>query len=529
MAKRKLNLIQHSHAPVAIESNSRRMFLRGLGTTLALPFLPSLFSENAYAAVAADYRKAAFMIFSHGAYWGNWAPTNVNLTQVAANVRAGSLANATLGIYFPSDYANIRNKITILQGLDMTGITGHAHNSSLAAGGHSGGNDFEFARSPNSIDVILSKSTKVYSSEPYFRVLRLGPYGFTFSHCYENGSGITFSTSDAQSFFNIVKTGLTAATAPASTTSTSSGLSDQMRAAGRKKLMVDSSFNSIQALLNGNKISAADKNVAQNFFDYLRDIQTRTNTLASGGGGGGSTPPPPSTLTCNANYQATDNDFDKAKSQVDLMILAMACGLTKLSYFSLPSEHDYVHNVNQPDQRLAHANYIRTESALLASYAMNKMDSITEGNGKTMLDNSAVVHTSDIGASKYDNHCGLNLPIVVGGGLNGMLKQGQMISYYNTTQTPILSNYSDFGNGDNIYGGRPYNELLISIMRSFGLTTEYVNETGGYGVYDCQYNGAACTSSSSSTHAAMVDYYAKVFLPNYRNKNMGLPYYYMGT
>ena len=110
-------------------------------------------------------------------------------------------------------------------------------------------------------------------------------------------------------------------------------------------------------------------------------------------------------------------------------------------------------------------------------------------------------------ASSYENHNGLNVPVVVGGGLNGMLRTGQMISYYDQTSPLIINGqyqqsngltYNGIFPGNTVYGGRPYNDLLLTIMKSFGLTSADYGPNG-YGVYDCQNTTGLCTASNEGT------------------------------
>jgi hypothetical protein len=499
---------------------SRRMFLQGAGSLLALPFLPSMM-ENAYAADA-DYRKALFMPFLHGAYWDNWAPSGVNMTQIATNVRAGSLSNATLGPYFPADFNSLKNKISIIQGLDHIAACQHGQNTFLGAGGNAEGNSVENPMVKNTLDVILAKNKKVYTVRPTTDVIRMDPMGFLYSHCYDNGSFL-FLDSNTQSFYNQITSKLTGGTTP--TTMPPAGLSNAQKLTGRQKLMVDRSIASIQTLMNSTKISNSDKVVASNFFDLLRDVQTRLMSELAG-----TTPPvtPPPAMACaKPALNNPGGAVAKTKAQADLMVLALACGVTRLGYFMLDSEHDYVHLLDDAGSRAAHVNYLRDESWYAAAYIMKQMDAITESNGKTLLDNSGVLLSSELAISKYDNHCGLNVPVIVGGGLNGMLRQGEFISYYNTS-APLMTKGGSYV-GSTIYGGRPYNELMITFAKAFGLTQAEYNNNGtgqGFGVYDCV--GTFCGSKDSSTQQKVIDYYKKTFLPGYTNKDQALPHYYLG-
>jgi hypothetical protein len=423
-----------------------------------------------------------------------------------------------MGSYFGPEFAPLRNKLSLLEGLDLLAAVGHAHNTCLAGGGHTGGNDTTDPRSPNSIDTVLARSSRVYSTTAgRIPVLRATPYGHTYTHCYEDGNAVIINESNSRVFFDKVVAGLTGQ----STMPPAAGLSDAARRAGRKKLMVDHSLDAITALRASGRISSADRIVADTFFDFMRDVQTRVNaealTMAP-------PPPPMSSATCPSPYVADGTSaLTRARNMADILVMGLACGRSRLGYFKLLDEHDLVHTLDNAGNRTAHATFLRTESLPVAAHLMARMDSLMESNGKTMLDNSAVLLTSDLAASKYDNHCGVNVPVVVAGGLNGLLRTGQYVSFTHPTANVSAGNYP----GRPLRPGRPYNDLLVSLLRSFGLTSsEYRGSSPGFGVYTCQ-NGA-CGPNASRTHDAMLSYYASTYFPANPNRDQALPWWFQG-
>ncbi|MDX2013340.1 MAG: DUF1552 domain-containing protein [Myxococcaceae bacterium] len=507
---------------VVVNPLSRRMLLRGSAATLALPFLSSLLPNRALAATDADFRKAAFLVFGHGVYWDNWSPVGpVTLTQVAPGVRAAPLSNLTLGSYFGPDFAPLRSKVSLLEGLDLLAAVGHAHNTSLAGGGHTGGNDSFDARSANSIDTVLARSTKVYpTTANRIPVLRATPYGHTYSHCYEDGNPVILNESDSRAYFNKVVMRVASPGTP--TPMPTPGLTDAERRAGRKKLMVDQALDAITALRSSGRLSMADRQVADAFFDFMRDVQTRVNAEAQARPPM-MTMPVSSNATCPAPFTPdAAGALARARNMADITVMGLACGVSRLAYLKLLDEHDLVHTLDNANNRVAHATFLRTESLPVASHFMSRMESFIESNGKTLLDNSAVLLTSDLGASKYDNHCGLNVPVMVGGSLNGLLRTGQYVSFAHPTASVTPGGYP----GRTLRPGRPYNDLLVSLLRAFGLTSaEYRGSSPGFGVYDCQ-NGAC--SGSSSTHSAMLAYYASTYFPANPGRDQALPWWFQG-
>ena len=105
------NLKQHKRLPLTYNPVSRRMFLGRLGgLALSIPLLPSLIPQVASAAVPSDFRRAVFLANRHGGLCLDFDAKNVDYQNIAANIRAGSLANAQLGGVFPSEYNSLKSK-----------------------------------------------------------------------------------------------------------------------------------------------------------------------------------------------------------------------------------------------------------------------------------------------------------------------------------------------------------------------------------------------------------------------------------
>ena len=76
---------------------------------------------------------------------------------------------------------------------------------------------------------------------------------------------------------------------------------------------------------------------------------------------------------------------------------------------------------------------------------LGKMDAVVEGNGLTMLDNSVVLHVSEI--QKPDSHGQDHMPFMLAGKAGGKLSGGRVLPGL-TTQ-------------------RPHNDLLVSLLNLF--------------------------------------------------------------
>jgi hypothetical protein len=92
---------------------------------------------------------------------------------------------------------------------------------------------------------------------------------------------------------------------------------------------------------------------------------------------------------------------------------------------------------------------------------VNLIDSITEAEGKTMLDNSAVMWLPEL--SDGNRHNNDSLPVVIAGSMGGYLKQGQAIKL--DMATTGGGRGGGFGSG-----GVPINKLYVNLLNGLGAT-----------------------------------------------------------
>jgi hypothetical protein len=132
---------------------------------------------------------------------------------------------------------------------------------------------------------------------------------------------------------------------------------------------------------------------------------------------------------------------DHVKLMLDLIVLAFQCDATRIVSFMLGNAgsgraYPFL-QVNEGHHEISHhqdlqANFDkltiidRWEVEQLA-YLLERLDAIDEGNGTTLLDNSAVFFSSEI--EDGNSHAHRNMPIVVGGSLGGAFATGRHVVY----------------------------------------------------------------------------------------------------
>jgi Protein of unknown function (DUF1552) len=145
--------------------------------------------------------------------------------------------------------------------------------------------------------------------------------------------------------------------------------------------------------------------------------------------------------------------------QMDLMLLAQICGLTRVStlmwanadswqYFPWIGVNEEHHGLSHSADSDAVANdklvKINTWHAGQVAYVLDKLDAVQEVGGGTMLDSTVLLWGNELGVG--NNHTYQNIPWVLAGG-GGYFKTGRYLQYKD----------------------QPHNDLLVSICNAMGL------------------------------------------------------------
>jgi hypothetical protein len=226
------------------------------------------------------------------------------------------------------------------------------------------------------------------------------------------------------------------------------------RLRAERKSVLDAVMESYQSL--SSKLGPDDRIKVDSHFSTIRDLETRLTVPGASVGDSCMKPNDPGKL----DYLNNDNFPAVGKLQIDLMVMALACDLTRVGTLQWENSvgntrftwlditrghHDMSHdgdNVADTMEALTKINVWYSEQL---AYLLGRLKSIPEGNG-TMLDNTLVVWGSELG--KGNSHSFQNIPFVLAGGLAGSVKTGRFLNYPNTTM---------------------HNRLLVSICNLMGL------------------------------------------------------------
>ncbi|MGB1817546.1 MAG: DUF1552 domain-containing protein [Rubripirellula sp.] len=214
------------------------------------------------------------------------------------------------------------------------------------------------------------------------------------------------------------------------------------------------------------KVSGQDKSKLDRYFTSVREVEKRLAQSSQW-----LTKPKPQ-VDYNIPGEANTMDFvDRVPLYYDLMALALETDSTRVITLGLADiganyggfdisrgYHQLTHHGKVPEYitELSVIEQFHTEQ--LARF-LSKLKSVSEANGKTLLDNSMVLFGSGMGNAS--SHSNKNLPLVLAG---GGFKHGEHKSYFKDESKKIAT---------------PAGRLFVSMLQRFGVEADRFGTASG--------------------------------------------------
>ncbi len=434
----------------------RRTFLRGVGTTMALPVLESLVPSSLRAATAAAKApvRMAWVYIPQGAYMPYWMPQ----------------AEKTTANYAMSEclqpIAEHRNDLLVLGGLacDKARANGDGGGDHARAGGA-----FLTGAQPKKtagLNIRAGVSADQFAAahvgqKTRFPSLELAIEGYRGSGNCDSGYACvyehTLSWRDA--------------TTPLPNEVNPKLVFDRLFAdkpnnpdtIARNKLRA-SVLDAVRADVRdlNRKLGGNDRHKLDQYLTSVRELEQqimRAETLS------------PLTLPDDVSRPAgVPADLtEHIRLMTDLMVLAFQTDVTRISTFMLGREgseqkyrmvgvteghHTISHHQNKPEN-LARLKAISIYQMQQFAYMLKKLKAVKEGDG-TLLDNCMVVFGSAI--ADPNRHAHEELPILLAGRGGGSINPGRLVRYAENT---------------------PLNNLWMSMLDRFGTPAERIGDSTG--------------------------------------------------
>lgn len=383
----------------------RRTFLRGMGVTLALPFLDAM--SPSLTAAAAPVRRLGFIYIPMGCNQKQWFPT----------AGSGPLAELTPTLNALTPFADqliVGSNYELKNGYSPGNhATSNAAFLSASKAKMTEGSDYYLATTVDQIAAKhLGRDTKLPSLEIAMDLLApVGSCDNGYACVYQNNLSWSSPTTPLQAeanprvvFERLFGDGGTAA--------------DQQAALRKSGSILDWVNEDMSRLQR--ELGASDRSKVSEYMDTVRELERRIQT-AEAKAAQNAMPDLDRPLGVPAVYA------DHAKLMFDLQILAMRADVTRVFTLQLAREtstrtypevgvpeahHPTSHHTNNPE-KLEKLAKINTVHIGLFAYYLDRLKSTKDGDG-SLLDHSLVLYGSGMGDPDVHNH--INLPILVAGG-----------------------------------------------------------------------------------------------------------------
>ncbi len=206
------------------------------------------------------------------------------------------------------------------------------------------------------------------------------------------------------------------------------------------------------------KLGQTDRVKLDQYLDSVRELELKVESEESAPScDAGASPGEPEDVTSRARVMSDlmVKAFECDRTRVISFMLANAASLRTFGFLGYPNGHHlYSHHANNP------ANYaaiqaINTWEMEQLAYLLGRMQSVTEVDGSTLLDNSMVYCSSEIEDGNAHYH--FNLPVLVAGRGGGAIQSGRHV----------------------IHDGVPLANLYLSMIQALGADVDqFANSTG---------------------------------------------------
>jgi len=400
----------------------RRTFLRGVGTTLALPLLdamvPPLKALAATPASPARLRRIGYVYMPMGCDITRWTPPQADtLDELSPSL---------------SSLAPVRDRVTVISNLDLqnaypgTHATSNASFLSAATAKLTESTDYYLGTTADQVAAKqIGQDTQLPSLEMSMDLIAtVGQCDNGYACVYQNNLSWSSPTTPLPSeahprrvFESLFGDGGTAA--------------ERRESLKKRASLLDSVMDDLSRLQN--KLGPADRSKVTQYLESVREVERRIQTAESK-----LDENPLPDLDRPVGVPAVYADH--ARLMFDLQVLALQGDITRVITFQLAREtsnrtypeigvpdahHLLTHHGNDPEKIAKVAKINQFHVSLFAEF-LQKLKSTPEAGG-TLLDHALYLYGSGMGNPNVHDHT--NLPIIVAGGAAGGMRGGRHIRF----------------------------------------------------------------------------------------------------
>ena len=411
----------------------RRTFLRGAGVTMALPFLEIMSPAISYAKTKAKGAPLRLCALYKG------CGVNPHSWDIVGGTESDFELSKIL-----EPLAPVQKDILVLGNLDNQGSSDHmdAPGTFMSATQHRDKNRYSFDQriadqigGETLIKSLQLTADNVWKQHPWLNILS-----------YDKTHQPLRGQHDPKAAFDMI-------------------FKNADRASRQTELasVLDGVRDASSSLLR--KASSPDRQVLQQYFDSLRDVEKSIEQARSNGQDAAAD----SKLAQLDPALEAGNLGERMKAMLDLIALAFWTDSTRVASCMLANTNSRIHydfmGVNAEFHYVSH--HVRNKKVLPAydsiniwhtgqlRYLIEKMKSLKDGSG-TLFDNSLILWGSGIKHGDY--HSLTDLPVVLAGGGGGQVDLGRHVRYPEA---------------------RPFGNLLLTLMKLMGAPAKSMGDSTG--------------------------------------------------
>jgi hypothetical protein len=410
---------------------SRRAMLRGAGgVALGLPFLEAMRPfgmRRSQAAASAPPKRFIVFFTPDGNIRENWLPTGTEtsftlsriLTPLAENQQSvvvlDGIENKVGGYSATPGDDHMKGMGTMLTGIGL--LPGNTQGGAGDPAGLASGISVD-----QQIAAAIGATTKFRSLE---LGVQAGSAGTVWGYTAYSGANQPLPPDDnPASVWNRVFSAF-------------GGDAALLRQRAERKSVLDAVMQSYNKL--NPRLGALDKAKLDEHLVNIRDLEQRLGAAPTMGAAC-MKPAMPATI----DYRANANFPAVGKLQMDLLVMAMACDLTRVGTIQWEQSvgdirftwvdptitrghHDMSHDGDSATGTIEMLTKINVWYAQQFNYLLNALKNAKEADGSSLLDNTLVLWCNELSRGNVHSHD--HMPFVLAGGAGGALRTGRFVSY----------------------------------------------------------------------------------------------------